>query len=359
MAATEAQILDRLRTIEDPDLRRDIVSLGFVKNVKIEGGKVSFDIDLTTPACPVRDQMEAAARAAVGAIPGVQSVNIRLTSTARGYGLANLSENLKGVRNIIAIASGKGGVGKSTATVNLALALQDAGARVGVLDADVYGPSIPGMLGVPTDESRPMVPDAAHLKPVERHGVKAMSMALLTTKDTPVVWRGPMATKLLQQFLGSVEWGDLDYLLVDLPPGTGDISLSLAQFLPGMAMVVVTTPQPVAQKVAERAANMAGRVNLRVLGVVENMSGVVCEHCGETTAIFGEGGGRELAGDLGVPLLAEIPLVPALRSDSDEGTPFVWVRPDHPVTQKFLELARQVASYRPKRRLPVTQTKRP
>jgi ATP-binding protein involved in chromosome partitioning len=255
---------------------------------------------------------------------------------------------------VIGISSGKGGVGKSTVTTNLAAALQRLGHKVGVLDADIWGFSIPRMFGL--RGQRPVAFDGV-LFPLERDGVKVISIGFfLPSEEEPVVWRGPMLHKALEQFLSDVYWGDdLEYLLIDLPPGTGDISLSLATFLPNMGMVVVTTPQPVAQKVAERAANMAAKVKQRILGVVENMSGIVCAHCGELTPVFGEGGGELLAKTLEVPLLARLPLVPQLRETSDEGEPFVWREPGHPVTQAYLDAARRIAEFRPRRRLPVME----
>lgn len=342
MPVTEAQVLDALRGIEDPDLHRDIVSLGFVKNLKIEDDQVSFDIDLTTPACPVRDQMDAQARQLVGGLPGVRSVKTHITSTARGYGLQNLAGNLKGVRQIVAVASGKGGVGKSTVTINLALAIQDQGARVGVLDADIYGPSIPGMVGITADEAHPVMANSQQLKPEVRYGVKLMSMGLLTTKETPVVWRGPMATKLVQQFLGGVDWGELDYLLLDLPPGTGDIQLTLGQSVPLSGAVIVTTPQDVAAHVAERGARMFPKLNVPILGIVENMSHYECPECGHHAEIFLRGGGERAAELVGAPLLGRIPLEEAVARGGDEGRPIVLRDSKSPAAEAYGEIAKKL-----------------
>jgi ATP-binding protein involved in chromosome partitioning len=313
MAPSEAQVLEALKHVEDPDLHRDIVSLGFVKNLHLEDGTVSFDIDLTTPACPVRDQLEAQARGLIAALPGVHDVKIRVTSSARAGGLGNVGENLRGVRHIVAVAS-----------VNLAVALARAGARVGVLDADVYGPSVPGMVGLGPDatllEQQGKVPT---LTPVERYGLKVMSMGFLTTKETPVVWRGPMATKLVQQFLGSVAWGDLDYLLIDLPPGTGDIQLTLAQSVPLSGVVVVTTPQDAATHVAERGAHMFPKLNVPILGVLENMSHYECPECGHVAHLFRQGGGAKAAELLGAPLLGQVPLQESVAAGGDSGVPIL------------------------------------
>lgn len=246
------------------------------------------------------------------------------------------SDKLPGIRHIIAVGSGKGGVGKSTVTVNLACALAAQGHRVGVLDADVWGFSIPRMIGV----SGKPVGFNDMILPLESHGVKVISMGFFVPEETPVIWRGPMLHKAIEQFLGDVYWGDLDFLLCDLPPGTGDVSISLASFLPGASMLVVTTPQEAARKVAERAGKMAERTNLRPLGVIENMSWYVCPHCGEREAIFGTGGGQEAADTLGVPLMAQIPLMPALREGGDTGTPLVISDPDAPASEALLEAAR-------------------
>jgi ATP-binding protein involved in chromosome partitioning len=318
----EADVLQALRVVNDPDLHRDIVSLGFVKNVRIAGGSVAFDIELTTPACPVKDRMKGEASAAVSALPGVSDVAVNMTASVRKASISPSEGGMRLVRNALAVASGKGGVGKSTVATNLALALAQTGAKVGLMDADVYGPSVPIMLGGVSER-----PQAAGqqgwFKPVERHGVKFVSMGLFTGRDTPVIWRGPMATKLIQQFLGQVDWGELDYLLVDLPPGTGDVQLTLVQSAPLVGAVIVTTPQEVAVGITMRGLRMFEQVHVPILGIVENMSGFVCEHCGHTTQVFSKGGGRRAAEDLGVPFLGEIPLDAAIAAAGDAGRPVV------------------------------------
>lgn len=340
MGVTEAQVLEQLRHIEDPDLRRDIVSLGFIKNLQVTDGAVAFDIDLTTPACPVRDEMEADARRLVGQLDGVKDVKIRITSTVRGAGLGNLQGNLAGVKRIVAVASGKGGVGKSTVAVNLAIALAQSGAKVGLMDADVYGPSVPSMFGLKASGEGP--PASGKLEPTEVHGVKIVSMGLLVTHDTPVVWRGPMATKLVQQFLAAVEWGDLDYLLVDLPPGTGDIHLTLAQSVPLLGAVVVTTPQEVATQVAERGARMFPKLNVPILGVIENMSHYVCPDCGHTAHIFQAGGGQRVADLLGAPLIGSVPLDETVANGGDKGEPVIVRQPSSAPSKAFVEAGQRL-----------------
>lgn len=337
----EAAILNALRQVMDPDLHRDIVSLGFVKNLKVQDGHVQFDIELTTPACPVRHRMEQQAKEVVSALPGVKSVEVRMTAQVRSRPVAH-QEVLPGVRNTIAVASGKGGVGKSTVAVNLALALAQSGAQVGILDADVYGPSIPIMLGV--KGQRPFATPENKIAPIERFGVRMMSIGFLTDERAPVIWRGPMVGKLLQEFLMNVDWGELDYLVVDLPPGTGDAQLTLSQSAPLSGAIVVTTPQEVALEDVVRALRMFHRVEVPVLGIVENMSYFVCPHCGERSAIFRSGGGRRAAQQLQVAFLGEIPIDPRVCESGDEGEPIVLRYPDSSVAQAFHELAGQVAA---------------
>ncbi|HET9480190.1 MAG TPA: P-loop NTPase [Candidatus Polarisedimenticolia bacterium] len=341
----EREILDALRVVKDPDLHRDIVSLGFVKNLKISDGSVSFDIELTTPACPVKETLRKEAHSAVEALPGITSVAVNMTAQVRRAAVQATEGGMRLVRNPIAIASGKGGVGKSTVATNLALALARTGARVGLMDADVYGPSVPTMLGGSADKPRPSQQEG-WIQPVERHGIRYMSMGLLAGKDTPVIWRGPMATKLIQQFLGQVDWGELDYLLIDLPPGTGDVQLTLTQSAPLTGAVIVTTPQDVAVGVTMRGLRMFEQVRVPILGIVENMSRFICSHCGEATEIFKHGGGKRAAEELGVPFLGEIPLDAAIAAAGDAGRPVVadeTLAAQAPSARAFMEVAGRLA----------------
>jgi ATP-binding protein involved in chromosome partitioning len=359
---SEQAVREALHTLTDPEIGKPIDDLGMLERIEISGDVVLVRILLTVAGYPKRTELEERVRNAVLTVPGVDFVEVDLGVMAKEQ-RAQLASGLqrdipfrnKDTRtSVIGISSGKGGVGKSTVTTNLAAAMQVLGHKVGVLDADIWGFSVPRMLGL--RGQRPVAFEGM-IMPLDRNGVKVISIGFfLEREEEPVVWRGPMLHKAIEQFLSDVYWGeDLEYLLIDLPPGTGDISLSLATFLPNMGMAVVTTPQPVAQKVAERAANMTEKVKQRLLGVIENMSGIVCEHCGELTSVFGEGGGAELAQTLDVPLLAQIPLLPALRERSDAGEPFVWAYPEHPVTQAYLQAARKLAEFKPRRRLPVMQ----
>ncbi len=341
MAVTQADVLDALRTVQDPDLKRDIVSLGFIKQLTIDNGRVAFQIELTTPACPVRDLMRDEARKAVSAIPGVQSVEIGMTSQVRSsislpQGIGPLA-----IKNIVPIASGKGGVGKSTVSANLALALVKSGARVGLMDADVYGPSIPTLLGI---TAVPEVDERNRITPVEQDGLKVISMAFFMKPGEAVVWRGPMLHKTVQQFLGGVEWGELDYLLVDTPPGTGDVTLSLCQSIPLTGVVIVSTPQDVALNIAQKAIAMFKKLNAPILGIIENMSSYVCPHCGKTEEIFGSGGARKAAERLNIPFLGGIPLATAVRTTSDAGRPIVVSDPESVAAKAFTAAAEQLAA---------------
>jgi ATP-binding protein involved in chromosome partitioning len=338
----EEEVLNALRAVKDPDLGRDIVSLGFVKNVKIDAGALSFDIELTTPACPVKDIMKEQALTAVRALPGVERVDVNMTAQVRHAPTHATDGGMRQVRNAVAVASGKGGVGKSTVATNLALALAATGAKVGLMDADVYGPSIPKMMG---GGERPGPSDhPGWFRPAERHGIKYVSMGLFTGQETPVIWRGPMATKLIQQFLGQVDWGELDYLLIDLPPGTGDVQLTLTQSAPLVGAVVVTTPQEVAVGVTIRGLRMFEQVQVPILGIVENMSGFGCSHCGEVTDVFAKGGGRRAAEELNVPFLGEIPLDAAIAKAGDVGRPVVMDETrDTPSAKALMEVAGRLA----------------
>ncbi|HHI68422.1 MAG TPA: iron-sulfur cluster carrier protein ApbC, partial [Planctomycetes bacterium] len=304
---TQEQVLEALEGIIDPDLGKSVVQAGFVKNLTIQGGRVSFDLELTTPACPLKSQFQKKAQELVGNLPGVKSVEVRLTSRVRQAQPQSQKPLLPGVKLMVAGASGKGGVGKSTVAANLAVALARTGAATGLVDVDVYGPSAQIMFGIPQG-SRPDVNADQKLIPLEAHGVKIMSMAFLARDDTPILWRGPLVAKLVQDFLAHVEWGELDYLVVDLPPGTGDAQLTLCQSAPLAGAVIVTTPQDVSLVDARKGLELFRKVNVPVLGIVENMSYFLCPHCGERTEIFRHGGGEKVARQLGVAFLGEIPL---------------------------------------------------
>jgi ATP-binding protein involved in chromosome partitioning len=337
---SEQSVLDALRQIKDPDLHKDIVTLGFIKDLKIEGAVVSFRIVLTTPACPVKEEMESAARELVGALPGVASVNVTMDAEVpKGRGLGD-KVTMPGVRNIVAVSSGKGGVGKSTVAVNLSVSLALDGARVGLMDMDVYGPNVPLMLGA--GEARPEIEDG-RLLPVEAYGVKLMSMAILQPGDKPMIVRGPILHGLVKQFLTDVKWGELDYLIVDMPPGTGDVQLSLAQLVPVQGAVLVTTPQEVAVMDVRRALRMFETVSVPVLGVVENMSYFVAPDTGVRYNIFGEGGGQKLADQYDVPFLGSVPLGLEVREGGDKGVPVVVGQPDSPQAEAFRKVAEEVA----------------
>ena len=340
MSVTREQVMDALRTIQDPDLHKDIVTLGFVKDVKVEGETVDFTIELTTPACPVKDDMKAEAERKVAALPGVRTARAKMTADVRARGGFG-RQAVPGIRNIVAVGAGKGGVGKSTTAVNLAVALRATGARVGLMDTDVYGPNIPQMLGA---HEPPEVSEDKKMIPPEAHGIKVISMGMLVPPDQPVIWRGPMLHGAVQQFMRDVVWGELDYLVVDLPPGTGDVSLSMAQSVPVAGAIVVTTPQGVSVSDVRKAVGMFRQLNIPVLGVMENMSYFVCGHCHERTEIFGHGGGAAMARDMGIPFLGEVPIDTRVRSGGDEGRPIVAEAPDSPAARAFIEVAGKVAA---------------
>jgi ATP-binding protein involved in chromosome partitioning len=363
---TRDQVLDSLRSVIDPELRRDIVELEMVRSIDIhENGVVDVMVSLTTPGCPIRSHFQTGVAQAVGELDGVTGVNVSFDvlsdqekqNLGRKLGRGTLPEGaLAQVGNVICIGSGKGGVGKSTMTANLAAALAAAGKQVGVLDADVWGYSQPRMLGLGAE--RPRVNGERKLIPLKAHdGISVMSIGFFIEQDAAVVWRGPMLHKALQQFLEDVEWGALDYLLIDLPPGTGDVSMTLAQLLPQAKFVIVTTPQAVAQKVARRSAEMAAKLKLEVAGVIENMSGFVTPS-GERYELFGADGGQLLADELDVPLLANVPLTMPLREQSDAGTPVVLSDPDDPAAQALLHAARGLIALSPIE-LPVMQAPAP
>jgi ATP-binding protein involved in chromosome partitioning len=358
---TKDQIVEKLRAVIDPELRRSIVELDMVRSIDVrDGGEIDVVVSLTTPGCPIRNHFQQAVTERVSELEGVRKVNVGfdvLTPEEKQGLQAKLGRNklpegaLAKVKNIVCVASGKGGVGKSTVTANLAAALALDGLGAAALDADVWGYSIPRMLGV---GGRPKVSENRKILPIEAAGrVKVMSIGFFVDEDAAVVWRGPMLHKAIQQFLEDVDWGELDYLLIDLPPGTGDVSMTLAQLLPQAKMLIVTTPQPAAQRVALRAAEMARKFDLEILGVVENMSGFTTPS-GERLAIFGEGGGQQLSDEIGVPLLGKVPLEARLRVCADEGTPLVAEDPDNPAAQALSQLARGIVAATPQE-LPLVQ----
>ena len=337
----EQAVLDALKTVNDPDLGKDIVSLGFIKDLKVVDGTASFTVELTTPACPVKKEMEQWARDAVLKVGGIREVNVRMSSAVRAGTAAEGKQSIEGVRNIVAVGSGKGGVGKTSVTVNLAIALARAGAKVGLLDADIYGPNVPLMMGI---KGQPHALDNK-IQTLSNYNVRVMSMGFLTDQDdTPLIWRGPMLHSVIQQFLHQVDWGELDYLLIDLPPGTGDVQLSITQTVPLMGAVIVSTPQDVALQDARKAIMMFRQVNVDILGIVENMSYFQCPKCGEQTHVFSHGGGAVTAETFGVPFLGEIPLAVDLREGGDMGKPVVAEHPGSPVAAAFVEIAEKVAA---------------
>ncbi len=342
MALSESVVLDALRVVQDPDLHRDIVSLGFVKHVNITGGHVAFTVELTTPACPVKDLLRDQAKSVVSALPGVTSVAVEMTAQVRAVGRPEAGRApVEGVKNIIAVGAGKGGVGKTTVAVNLAVALASAGSRVALLDADMYGPNVPIMLGF--EKGLRLEQDEDKILPAERYGVQAVSMGFLTADDAPVIWRGPMLHGAITQFFRDVKWADVDYLIVDMPPGTGDVALSLSQTVPVAGAVVVTTPQTVSIADTRRAVKMYQKLNIPVIGIIENMSYFVCGGCGTEADIFGKGGGEALALELGVPFLGGVPLSEPVRAGGDAGKPIVLSAPDSPAAVALTGAAARVA----------------
>lgn len=337
---SEEIVLESLKQIIDPDLRKDIVTLGFIRDLAIDGGDVSFRIVLTTPACPVKEQMEAQANDIVRGLEGVTNVSITMDSEVpQGRGIAN-NVAIPGVKNIIAVSSGKGGVGKSTVAVNLAVALAAQGAKVGIMDADVYGPNIPMMLGTGYDQPEVF---NGQLQPIEAHGIKMISMAVLVPPDKPMILRGPMLHGVVRQFLTDVNWGELDYLIVDMPPGTGDVQLSLAQLVPVQGAVLVTTPQEVSLSDVRRAVKMFETVSVPVLGVIENMSYFIAPDTGIRYEIFGQGGGQKLADEYGLNFLGQVPIGFEVREGGDRGVPVVVSSPDSAQSEAFRKVAEEVA----------------
>ena len=338
---TEAAVLDALKAVRDPDLNRDIVALKFVKNLRISAGRVAFTIELTTPACPVKEQMREQARAVVAQLPGVTAVDIEMTAQVRSTISADMSKApVDGVKNIIAVGAGKGGVGKTTVAVNLAIALSQCGSRVAMIDGDIYGPNVPIMLGINTQ----LTTDGEKIIPAEQYGIQLVSMAFMTGDDSPVIWRGPMLHGAIQQFFRQVRWTNVDYLIVDMPPGTGDVALSLSQTVPVSGSVVVTTPQTVSIADTRRAVRMYQKLNVPALGLVENMSHFICPTCRHESDIFGKGGGEALASELAVPFLGRIPIYEPIRVGGDTGVPITIGEPDSPAAQAFRAAAERLAA---------------
>ena len=354
---TEAAVLDALRVVKDPDLHKDIVALGFVKNLRIDGGRVGFQIELTTPACPVKELMRDQATAAVRALGGVTAVDIEMTAQVRAVANPGAGRSpVDGVKNIIAVGAGNGGVGKTTVAVNLAVALAKRGGRVALLDADMYGPNVPIMLGLNTK----LQTDRKRIVPAERYGIQAISMGFLTDDDSPIIWRGPMLHGAMQQFFRDARWDDVDYLIVDMPPGTGDVALSLSQTVPVAGAVVVTTPQAVSLADTRRAVQMYRKLNIPVIGLIENMSHFACPSCGHESDIFGKGGGEALAHEMSLPFLGRIPLYEPVRSGGDSGVPVVLGDPNSPAALALFGVAERVAQQVSiasfaKRAIPLTQ----
>jgi ATP-binding protein involved in chromosome partitioning len=354
---TEAAVLDALKRVKDPDRGQDVVALGMVQGMAIKGGHVHFTLQVEPEQGPKLEPLRKAAEKAVEALPGVLSVTAVLTADkpgrgapqpnqqhghAHGHGHQHGQPNkplIPGVKTIVAVASGKGGVGKSTTAVNLALALKEKGLRIGILDADIYGPSLPRMMGI---TGKPDTRDGKVLEPKEGYGVKTMSIGYLIAEDTPMIWRGPMVMSAIEQMLRDVAWGELDMLVVDLPPGTGDAQLTMAQRVPLSGAVIVSTPQDIALLDARKGLGMFRKVDVPVLGIVENMSYFLCPHCGERSDIFAHGGARREAARLGTEFLGEIPLDIAIRETSDEGFPIVISKPDHPQARVYRQIADRV-----------------
>ena len=337
---TEAAILDALRQVQEPELGRDSVTLEMVKNIVIEGTTAAFTIELTTPACPLKDEIEGNTRAALAAI-GVSDITLTWGSMVRRATPRQAEQLLPNVKNVIAVGSGKGGVGKSTVSVNLAVALAQAGAAVGLLDADITGPNIPMMLGV---TGQPKAAANNKISPLERHGVKCISIQFFVPEGQPIVWRGPLVGGAIKQFLQDVDWGDLDYLVVDLPPGTSDAQLTLAQSVPLSGAVLVTTPQEVALSDVGKALAMFKRLSVPILGLVENMTAFACPHCGELTEIFGRGGGERFCQEHGIDFLGGVPLDVTVRQGGDVGVPAVAQREPGPAARALTAVAGAVAA---------------
>jgi ATP-binding protein involved in chromosome partitioning len=340
MAISQEDIQTALSTVVDPNTGRDLVATKSVRNLKLDAGNVSLDVELGYPARSQFGLIRDLVTAALQGLPGIGRISVNVSSKIVAHAVQRGSKPLPRVKNIIAVASGKGGVGKSTTAVNLALALAAEGATVGILDADIYGPSQPMMLGI---SGRPRSDDGKTMEPMENHGIQASSIGFMIKPDEPMVWRGPMVTQALQQLLEQTNWRDLDYLVVDMPPGTGDIQLTLSQKVPVTGALIVTTPQDIALLDARKGLKMFEKVGIPILGIVENMSVHVCTHCGHAEHIFGEGGGQKMCAEYGVDYLGGLPLDIRIREQTDSGTPTVVAEPDGPLAKLYMEIARKLA----------------
>jgi ATP-binding protein involved in chromosome partitioning len=340
MALTESTLLDALKSVVDPNTGRDFVSTRQLKNLRIDGGDVAFDVELGYPAKSQLGALRKALVAAARTVPGVENASVNLSSKVIAHAVQRGVQLMPQVKNIVAIASGKGGVGKSTTAVNLALALAAEGATVGILDADIYGPSQPTMLGI---NARPESADGQSMEPLENYGVQVMSIGFLINADDPMIWRGPMVTQALEQLLRQTNWRDLDYLIVDMPPGTGDIQLTLSQKVPVTGAVIVTTPQDIALLDAKKGLKMFEKVGVPILGILENMAVHVCSNCGHAEHIFGADGGKRMAAESGVDYLGALPLAMSIREQADSGRPTVVSDPDGEIASIYKSVARQVA----------------
>jgi ATP-binding protein involved in chromosome partitioning len=339
---TVEKVMDVLRSIKDPEIKKDIVSMGMIKDLSIDDGRVSFTLELTTPACPYNSEIEQEVREKVNAIEGVKELSIRVTARVMEGRSMDASDILRGVKNVIAVASGKGGVGKSTVAVNLAYALASSGAKVGLLDADIYGPSVPLMLGLNPGLA---VNEKNKIVPQEIHGIKVISMGLVHTRgdENVGIWRGPIISGIIKQFLTDVDWGELDYLIVDLPPGTGDAPLTLAQTIPITGVVIVTTPQDVAMNIARKSALMFKKLGIPIIGVVENMSYFICPHCSRESSVFGYADEAKILERFDAPLLGKIPLHTSIMQGSESGRPIMLLEPESPYAKAVESIAKRTA----------------
>ena len=341
---TEERVFDALRKVQDPELHRDIVSLGMVKNLAVANGRVSFTVELTTPACPLRETIDADCKKALAEVGGISAVEINFGAQVRGSKAgAGQTDLLPTVKNVVLVAAGKGGVGKSTVAANLAVALKMHGAATGLLDADIYGPSVPIIMGVKGEPKQIDVDGGRKIQPATAHGLPVMSIGFFLDPEQAVIWRGPMLGKALHQLMADVHWGELDYLVVDMPPGTGDVQITFSQQLKVSGALLVATPQEVALADVVRAKSMFDKVMIPIVGMVENMSYFICDGCGKQHEIFSRGGAKRAAERFNIPYLGEIPITPALREGGDQGVPILVQDPRSPVSKSFLEIAAKLA----------------